>query len=433
VEASATVGAGRQDGRILGVIGAGHFMSHFYFLSLPPLFPFLREDFSVSYTELGMMLTAMYGVAAVSQVPVGFLVDRFGARTVLTAGLIVMSLGFGLVGLAPSFLSAVALVMLAAIGHSVFHPADYAILNSSISQERMGRAFSIHTFSGHLGSAAAPGAMILLTAIVGWRGALLAAGLIGLLVMAALSTQWNTLSDDVLPKKIALLFSRPLLLFFLFFAAISMTSTGMQAFSVSALVTLHDMPVATASTALTVYLFCLAGGILLGGPLADRTARHDIVAGVVFVITIVLSLVLAWINLPALLLIALMLVLGLGQGVIRPARDMMLRAASPKGSVGKVFGFVSAGIAAGSAVAPIPFGYMLDAGRPEWVFYLMAIFLADPCRGARTTGKRRDLPGRRIRRCWRTLPPRAASWPTRTSSTPLVIFPCAIREARSAS
>jgi MFS family permease len=396
VEASATVGAGRQDGRILGVIGAGHFMSHFYFLSLPPLFPFLREDFSVSYTELGMMLTAMYGVAAVSQVPVGFLVDRFGARTVLTAGLIVMSLGFGLVGLAPSFLSAVALVMLAAIGHSVFHPADYAILNSSISQERMGRAFSIHTFSGHLGSAAAPGAMILLTAIVGWRGALLAAGLIGLLVMAALSTQWNTLSDDVLPKKkarrgepasmpenarprrsgFALLFSRPLLLFFLFFAAISMTSTGMQAFSVSALVTLHDMPVATASTALTVYLFCLAGGILLGGPLADRTARHDIVAGVVFVITIVLSLVLAWINLPALLLIALMLVLGLGQGVIRPARDMMLRAASPKGSVGKVFGFVSAGIAAGSAVAPIPFGYMLDAGRPEWVFYLMAIFMA---------------------------------------------------------
>jgi MFS family permease len=54
---------------------------------------------------------------------------------------------------------------------------------------------------------------------------------------------------------------------------------------------------------------------------------------------------------------------------------MMLRAAAPKGSVGKAFGFVSAGIAAGSAIAPIPFGLLLDAGRPEWVFYLIALFM----------------------------------------------------------
>ena len=38
-------------------------------------------------------------------------------------------------------------------------------------------------------------------------------------------------------------------------------------------------------------------------------------------------------------------------------------------------GFVSAGISVGSAVAPIPFGYLLDSGRAEWVFYLMAIFM----------------------------------------------------------
>ena len=186
---------------MLGVIGAGHFMSHFYFLSLPPLFPFLKQDFGVSYTELGLMMTAIYGTAALSQVPVGFMVDRLGARVVLTFGLIVMSLGFGLVGVAPSFPAIIALVMFAAIGNSVFHPADYAILNASISPERMGRAFSIHTFAGHLGSAAAPGTMILLAAMLGWRGALLAAGLIGLLVMAALSTQWSRLSEDVLPKK----------------------------------------------------------------------------------------------------------------------------------------------------------------------------------------------------------------------------------------
>jgi len=154
-----------------------------------------------------------------------------------------------------------------------------------------------------------------------------------------------------------------------------MTSTGMQAFSVSALVTLHDMPVTTASAALTAYLFCSAAGILVGGEIADRTKRHDIIAGAVFVVTAVFSLLLVWFDLPFVPLVLLMVIMGLGQGIIRPARDMMLRAAAPKGSAGKVFGFVSMGISVGSAVAPIPFGWLLDTGRSEWVFYLIAIFM----------------------------------------------------------
>jgi MFS family permease len=389
MDASTPAIAVRQDAKVLSLISTGHFMSHFYSLTLPPLFPFLKDAFGVSYTELGVMMALSAGATAVTQVPVGFMVDRFGARMVLTIGLILISLGSGLVGLAPNFAAVLALVTIAAVGNSVFHPADYAILNSSISAARMGRAFSIHTFAGHLGSAAAPATMILLAAAFGWRTALIAVGLFGLLVMAALATQWGSLHDDVMPKKKdkkaaaedgqqsgwKLIFSKPMILFFLFFLTLSMTSTGMQAFSVSALVTLHDIPVATASTALTVYLLCSALGILLGGEISDRFQRHELVAAIVFILTAVISAILAWINLPLFLLVFAMVVMGTGQGIIRPARDMMLRAAAPKGSVGKVFGFVSAGIAGGSALAPIPFGYLLDTGRPEWVFYLIAIFM----------------------------------------------------------
>ena len=389
MDASVTIPA-RQDAKVLGLISTGHFMSHFYSLSLPPLFPLLKEAFGVSYTELGMMMAAMAGASAVSQVPVGFLVDRLGARPVLTAGLVIISLGLALVGLAPSFAVVVVVVTLTAVGNSVFHPADYAILNSSITPARMGRAFSIHTFAGHLGSAAAPATMILLSAAFGWRAALVAAGIFGLLVMAALATQWNSLHDNAVPKKkkkesaaaaeastsgLKLLFSKPILLFFLFFGTLSFTSTGLQAFSVSALVTLHDMPVASASAALTAFLLCSAGGILLGGEISDRTTRHELIAAVAFIMTAILAVVIAWVNLPLLPLIAAMVIMGLGQGVVRPVRDMMLRAAAPSGSVGKVFGFVSAGIATGSALAPIPFGWLLDTGRPEWVFYLIAIFM----------------------------------------------------------
>ena len=55
---------------------------------------------------------------------------------------------------------------------------------------------------------------------------------------------------------------------------------------------------------------------------------------------------------------------------------MMLRAATPKGATGGVFGFVTSGIAVGSALAPIPLGWLLDIGKPAWVFYLLALFMA---------------------------------------------------------
>ncbi len=389
MDASATIGNARQDAKILGLISTGHFMSHFYVLALPPLFAFLVVDFGIGYTELGLVMTAIFGASAVAQVPMGFIVDRFGSRKVLTAGLIIMSAAIGLVGFAQTFWHLIPLAIFIAIGNSVFHPCDYAILNSSISGNRMGRAFSIHTFAGHLGSAVAPATMILLAATFGWRAALALVGLFGILVVFALATQWNSLQDDAIQKKNdkktepdpgvkdgwALLFSAPMLLFMLFFAMLSMMSAAMQSFFVSALGSLHATPIAAASLALTVYLFCSAGGILIGGEISDRTKRHDIVAGVVFVLSALITLAVAWTDLGLALLVALMAIMGLGQGIIRPARDMMLRAASPKGSTGKVFGFVSAGIVGGAALAPIPFGYLLDIGKPEWVFYLLSIFM----------------------------------------------------------
>ncbi len=389
MDASATIGTTRQDIRILGLISTGHFMSHFYILALPPLFFFLAADFNVGFAELGLIMTVIFGTSAIAQIPMGFLVDRFGSRKVLTAGLIIMSSAVALVGFAQAFWQLIPLAILIAVGNSVFHPCDYAILNSSINSSRMGRAFSIHTFAGHLGSAVAPATMIILSSQFGWRVALTLVGLFGILVMFALATQWNSLRDDAIPKKQdnkaqadpgvkdgwALLLSAPMMLFMLFFGVLSMAAAGIQSFFVSAMTSLHGTPVTTASLALTVYLFSSAGGILIGGEISDRTKRHDIVAAIVFVLSALITACIAWFDLSIGILVGIMALMGLGQGIIRPARDMMVRAASPKGSTGKVFGFVSTGIAGGSALAPVPFGYLLDIGQPEWVFYLLSIFM----------------------------------------------------------
>ena len=166
-----------------------------------------------------------------------------------------------------------------------------------------------------------------------------------------------------------------MILFFLFFTMLSMMQSGLQSFTVAALVSLHETPLAVASFALSVYLFCSAGGVLLGGEISDRIKRHDQLAAAIFTVSAVACVGLAWFSLPAAVLVAVMAIMGLAQGVTRPARDMMLRAAAPKGATGSVFGFVTSGIALGSALAPIPLGWLIDIGRPAWVFYMLAAFM----------------------------------------------------------
>jgi len=54
-----SVGAGTGHTiRVLSLVGTAHFMSHVYYLALPPLFPLLVKEFDTSYTALGFLLTA---------------------------------------------------------------------------------------------------------------------------------------------------------------------------------------------------------------------------------------------------------------------------------------------------------------------------------------------------------------------------------------
>src|SRR5262245_34740800 len=105
----------------------GHFASHYYITLLAPLFVFVREDYAVSYTDLGLAFTAFNVASTILQTPTGFLVDRISARLVIIAGLLIGAVAFAVAGLVNSFWIFVAMFAVAGVGNTVYHPADYAL------------------------------------------------------------------------------------------------------------------------------------------------------------------------------------------------------------------------------------------------------------------------------------------------------------------
>jgi len=401
--ATTTAGSLRRDVKVMGLVGAAHWASHFFQLVLPALFLFLRDEFAVSYAELGLLTTLLYGASGLAQTPAGFFVDRLGARRVLLSGLTLTSLatiGFGLV---PNYWMLLPLSVLAGMGNSVFHPADLAILTAKVSPHRLGRGYATHALCGNLGWAAAPILMIGLAQIWDWRVAIITAGLLGLAIVAALLIWGGDLDDgtDAAPAagianavnapnttaaanipigrlmdNVRLLMSTTIISCFLYFAFLAAALIGIQNFGIPAMVDMFGLSMADAGRGVTGFLLGTAGGILIGGIAADRTDRHDRIAIAGMTAAALFMLYIAAADLTPATVLILLIFAGAASGITTPSRDMLVRAATPRGASGRVFGFVYSGLDLGSAFVPLVLGWALDQGHPEAVFYSVAGFLA---------------------------------------------------------
>jgi MFS transporter, FSR family, fosmidomycin resistance protein len=378
---AATTTYGREV-RAITLIGFGHFLSHFYFFGLVPLLVAIRDEFGLSAVELGAILTVYNVATGTLQTPMGILVDRFGARRVLIGGLFVTAAAFGCAGFTGSYWELLILFFIAGAGNSVFHPADYVILTASVDSSRQGRAYSMHSFGGSLGTAAGPAAMALLLVAFDWRTALMIGGAVGVLLSFVFVFSGDTLREDAARKQktksetpLRSMINRGVILLFLFYVLTSSANIGLTAFAPLYLPALYDVSVQTASYVLSVLLFSNAIGTLFGGWLADRTDRHDLVLVVAFSIYAIVLTIVGTALLPITLVIGCFVIGGFVRGIVNPSRDMMVREVAPAGALGTVFAFVSTGFNVGQGLAPLAYGVLIDGGLSNEVLYLSAGFM----------------------------------------------------------
>ena len=382
---------GRERNWVVGLLSAGHFYSHFVMLCLPPVFLAMKQDLDASFAAVGGVMAALNATSGIGQIPMGFLVDRFGGRRVLIAGIALMGVCLALVGLSTAYWQLIVLFAVAGIGNSVFHPADYAILNARVDRGYFGRAASVHTFAGYLGWTAAPPTMVALGYYANWRVAVATVGIAGVGIALAMLLRGRLLDDqmgdaapaETVPKERAMLAdglrlmrSLPMAMMFAFFALTAAATIGLMSFSVVALVALDRLDVVFASTALTAHLFASALGVLLGGWLADRTDRHNLVTSVSILAMAATVAALSIGGLPGALVFLLMAASGLFYGISSPSRDVIVKAVTPPGSMGVAFGFTATGLSLGNTVSPALFGWVMDMNRPALVFALVAVVIA---------------------------------------------------------
>lgn len=388
-----------HDVRTISLVGVAHGTSHFFHLLLPSLFPFLAQDFHLSFAQLGLLTTVFFIVSGIGQALSGFWVDRYGATRILSIGLSAFAIGALIASQAQGYASLLLSAAALGAGNAVFHPVDYTIINRRVSGPRLGHAYSTHGISGNLGWAAAPLFCLSIAGVTGsWRYATLGAAIfaISMLVIVrwrntdlfvsptwkpnASPTNENSATEQDDKHGLAFMKLPQVWLCFGFFFMSAIALGAIQNFAVPALKVLFAMPLEQATLTLSAYLVSGAVGMFAGGFVAARAAHAEKTVMIGLGISILLLLLLQYAQntlaiftiLPSILLA----VSGFGVGIANPSRDLLIKRATPVGSTGRVYGTVYSGLDVGLALSPLLLGLAMDAGKPQAVFLLAAAGLA---------------------------------------------------------
>jgi FSR family fosmidomycin resistance protein-like MFS transporter len=322
---------------------------------LPPLLPALRDEFGLTYLQMGVLAFASTAVSAVAQPLVGYWADiHRRRRLVLVAGFVAFPVALALFSAAPSYPALVAAAAVLGLASTTYHPQSTTLLIERFASRR-GWASGIHGIGNSIGFTLAPLLVGTLAVRLGWRTAALVVGLPSLVAAAAV---WRFVREPLGrgARGLRAGFSRPLLLLTLVNGASGAVVAGFVTF----LPAYYAAQGANLALAGLLTAPALAAGLIaqpLGGGLSDRFGRREVFATALVGLGLCV-LVFPFAAGPAVVAIALLA--GFCGSLTPPVALVYAAELAPGGRTGQAVGLAwGAGIALSSVAAPLA-GALID-------------------------------------------------------------------------
>lgn len=286
--ATATTAATGTVTAILLAISFSHMLNDTIQSLMPAIYPFLKENFRLSYTQIGLITLTFQMTASLLQPVVGIVTDRHPQPYSLAIGMGFSLSGLLLLSIASSFAEILLAAALVGLGSSVFHPESSRVARMA-SGGRYGLAQSTFQVGGNIGSALGPLAAAFVV-IPGGQGSIAWFSLVALLAIIVLSNvgRWyarqvahhfasrkaklvshHGLSSRRVQASIAILV---VLTFSKFFYLASLSS-----YYTFFLIHKFGVSVQESQLHLFIYLAAVAAGTFFGGPLGDRFGRKKVI------------------------------------------------------------------------------------------------------------------------------------------------------------
>jgi FSR family fosmidomycin resistance protein-like MFS transporter len=271
--------------QILGAVALVHLLNDLTQAMLPSIYPMLKAEFGLSFTQVGLITLTFQCTASLLQPWIGLYTDRRPMPFLLPVGMVSTLIGVLMMSFASTFPSLLVSAALIGVGSSTFHPEASRVARAA-SGGRFGFAQSLFQVGGNAGSALGP---VLAAAVIIGRGQGNIAWF-GLLVLAAIVvlvyvSRWHS-HHLAQPKKAVAAAVSPLpkgqvygamtvLALLVFSKYIYMSS--LTSYYTFYLIDKFGVSVSSAQMYLFLFLAAVAAGTFMGGPIGDRIGRKRVI------------------------------------------------------------------------------------------------------------------------------------------------------------
>lgn len=273
---------------ILGAISVSHLLNDMIQSLILAIYPLLQNEFSLSFLQIGMITLTFQLSSSLLQPIVGYWTDKHPMPWSLPIGMCFTLSGLVLLALSGRFETVLIAAALVGTGSSVFHPESSRVARMA-SGGRHGLAQSIFQVGGNFGSSLGP----LLAAIIiapygkGNVAWFVLAALLAIVVLAQVS-RWYAAQHRVNKGKKAATIINPLprnkVILAVCILLVLIFSKYFYMASISSYFTFYlmhkfDLSIQNAQIHLFIFLFAVAAGTVIGGPVGDKIGRKYVIWG----------------------------------------------------------------------------------------------------------------------------------------------------------